>query len=375
MRLLNRSDPAHELLKPFIQETQELFLNALQQFDKSAECRITPAVDLGFPHDVVRIAGGFPTGALVEWNCDIPILPIDTTVNIDTSSVFYLEDDISEEIEISIFESLKRKMEDSSYLFNFHKGNHFISFCKTEKESKPLLIIHSNEKEFKYQYNGLMPVKGNWFMDDIKTFRKNNRYIRLLVGDKANLFIDIAKMLEEYNIRRHQFIAQLIIEGKTRIIKQVDDHHYYMPNRNSVAIGCFPVKHGSIVPIFSKLGRDIFFFKPEVGGCNEINLLGTDEKILLTPHGWGKTCEENINFTIDFENELFNLSGVEYKIETLISLGKDKRLTIREFSSDPSSPDSLFSQMSSNCPGEIVDRVHQLCSFSQYGFNRHYNGN
>jgi len=371
MKLLNRSDPAHDLLLPFIKETEDLLLEALRIYDKNAECRITPAVDLGFPHDVVRIAGGFPTGAFIEWKCNQPFIPVDTTVNIDTSSVFYLEDDISNDIDSLTFEVLKKKMEDSSYLFNFHKGNHFISFCKTEKGNKPLLVIHSNEKEFKYQFNGLMPVKGNWFMDDIKVLKRGNRYVRYLVGKKANLFIDIAKMLEDYNIIRHRFIAELIIGNKTKILHQIDDHHYYMPTRDSVAIGCFPVKYGNEVPIFSKLGRDIFFFKPEHGGSNEISLLHNGDNVLLTPHGWGKTCQENIVFTIDYENESFELSGVKYNIETLVSLGKDNRLTIREFSSNPHDPDSLFSQMKDNCPGQVIDRIQQQCSYTQFGFNKH----
>jgi len=371
MKLLNRSDPAHELLMPFIKVTEDLLLEALKNHDKNAECRITPAVDLGFPHDVVRIAGGFPTGAFIEWNSSLPFIPVDTTVNIDTSSIFYLEDDISNDIDHSTFEILKKKMEDSSYLFNFHKGNHFISFCKTKKENKPLLVIHSNEKEFKYQFNGLMPVKGNWYMDDIKVHKKGNRYIRYLIGKKAELFSDIAKMLEEFNIVRHKFIAELIIGEKTKILNQIDDHHYYMPTKDSVAIGCFPVKHGHVVPIFSILGRDMFIFKPELGGTNEIKLLNNGENILLTPHGWGKTCQKGITFSIDYEHESFELSGVKYKIETLVSLGKDNRLTIREFASDPQDSNSLFSQMKDNCPGQVIDIIIQQCSFTQKGFNRH----
>lgn len=371
MKLINRPDPAHDLLLPFIKVTQDLLYDVLSSYDRSAECRITPAVDLGFPHDVVRIAGGFPTGAFVEWKCKIPFIPIDTTVNIDTSSVFTLEDDISDEINDSTFETLKNKMIESSYLFNFHKGNHFISFCCSEKTNNPLLIIHSNEKEFKYQYNGLMPVKGNWFVDDIKVYIKENRYLRYLIGAKAELFIDIAKMLEEYNIIRHRFIAQLIIGNKTKIVEQKDDHHYYMPSRDSIAIGCFPVKYGSEVPIFSKVGRDMFLFHPELGGKNALNTLNSNERILLTPHGWGKTCRDDVTFTIDYENEIFNLYGTPYKIETLVSLGKDEKLSIREFSSNPSDSDSLFSQMKDNCPGIVKDRIIQKCSYTQFGFQKH----
>jgi hypothetical protein len=373
MKLIKRHDPAQDLLIPFVKETESIMTEILLQLDKTAKCQIIPAVDLGFPHDVIRIAGGFATGLFVEWKSNVPFIPIDTTINIDTSTVFELEDDIAIDINESDFENLKAKMTESSYLFNFHKGNHFISFCHSTATNKPLLIMHSNEKEFKYQYNGLMPVNGNWYMDDVKVFHKGKRYFRYLIGNKAELFIDIAKMLEEYNSIRHRFVANLVIDGRTKIVSQKDDNHYYMPTRNSVAIGCFPVVYGKEVPIFSKLGNDIFVFKPEKGGTNIVTSINDNQKYLLTPHGWGKTCEENITFSFDYNKLLFDLSGVQYKIEPLISLGKDKRLQIRKFSSNPQDNDSLFSQMSESCPGVVTDKIIQKCSYSQFGFNRHSN--
>ena len=55
MQLITRPDPAHNLLLPFIKVTKDLLHEILLNYDHSAECRITPAGDLGFPHDVVRI--------------------------------------------------------------------------------------------------------------------------------------------------------------------------------------------------------------------------------------------------------------------------------------------------------------------------------
>ncbi len=369
--LINRQDNAHDLLLPFIQETEEMLSKALKTLDSTAECVITPAVDLGFPHDVIRIAGGFATGIFVEWKCNVPFIPVDTTVNIDTSTIFYLDDDITDILNEKDFENLRNRFEESSYVFNFHKGNHFISFGISEKNNKPVLVIHSNEKEFKYQYNGLMPVETNWYMPDVKTFSHNNRYIRYLSGQKAELFIDIAKMLEEYNIIRHRFVASLLIDKKTKIIEQVDKHHYYMPNRNSVAIGCFITNKHEEVPIFSKVGQDIFLFKPESGGNNLIKTIIEKEEKYLVPHGWGKTCNDDISFKINWNTKKFNLSGREYDIKPLVSLGKDERLTIREFSSDPKNEKSLFQLMKNNCPGVVSDRIRQICSFSKHGFIRH----
>ncbi len=369
--LIKRQDNAQELLLPFIKETEALLLKTLKSIDSTAECKITPAVDLGFPHDVIRIAGGFATGIFVEWNCNTPFVPVDTTVNIDTSSIFYLEDDISSSITNTEFETLRNNFENSSYVFNFHKGNHFISFGKTEKENKPVLVIHSNEKEFKYQYNGLMPVSNNWYMNDVKINQVENRYLRYLTGRKAELFTDIAKMLEDYNIIRHRFVAEQILNGKTNIISQTDKHHYYMPSKNSVAIGCFLAKEQEELPIFSKVGADIFIFSPEQGGKNKIITLNDANERFLVPHGWGKTCDNKIKFEIDYHKKIFKLSGREYKIEPLISLGKDERLQIREFSSNPADGNSLFQQMRQHCPGTITDRITQKCSYSKHGFLKH----
>ncbi|MCF2435265.1 hypothetical protein LV779_14035 [Streptomyces thinghirensis] len=42
------------------------------------------------------LAEGFATGCLVEWACRVPVVPVDTTMNIDTSSVFWLDGDPAE---------------------------------------------------------------------------------------------------------------------------------------------------------------------------------------------------------------------------------------------------------------------------------------
>jgi hypothetical protein len=370
--LLKCRDPAHELLLPFIQITEKLLEQSLHTVDKNATCRILPAVDLGFPHDVVRIAGGFPTGCYVEWNSSVPFIPIDTTVNIDTSSIFVLEDDISEDVDERLFEKLKANLEKSSYIFNFHKGNHFISFGRYIDSNIPVLIIHSNEKEFKYQFNGLMPSDNNWYRDDVKILEKNGRYLRFLIGKSAELFIDIAKSLEEFNIIRHRFVAHLLTKGKTCIRNQEDHHHYFMPTRQSIAIGCFPVRTGTAIPIFSKPGRRISIFEAHQGGGNVIHKIKDEEYLVLAPHGWGKTCKPGTIFSIDYDRKKFTLSGRDYEIRTLVSLGKDERLELRNFSEgDENSPDSLFSLMKDHCPGIVKAQIRQVASFTKDGFMRH----
>src|SRR5690242_14908664 len=89
------ADNAQEFLIPYLQRSEQRLRSALRELDPASECQIVPAADLCFPHDVIRIAGGFATGCVVEWRCAVPIIPVDTTVNIDTTSIFWLSDDVS----------------------------------------------------------------------------------------------------------------------------------------------------------------------------------------------------------------------------------------------------------------------------------------
>lgn len=369
--MIKNRDIAHELLLPFIRETETILQLALNSIDSNASCRIVPAPDLGFPHDVIRIAGGFPTGCLVEWNCLTPFVPIDTTVNVDTSSIFVLDDDISHDVNAETFGWLRRKFERSSYVFNFNKGNHFISFGRKAATGTPVLVIHSNEKEFKYQFNGLMPAEDNWFADQVRLFRHHDRYIRYVIGDVANLFVDVAKSLEQFNVLRHRFVAHLLTRNRARIISQEDHHHYYMPTRQSVAIGCFPVKAGTRVPVFSRPGRNIAIFEPQKGGPNALGQSESGNDLVLVPHGWGKTCVEGTTFSIDFDRRSFVLSGKMYEIKALVSLGKDERLQLRDFPTNSSELGGFFAQISHHCPGVVVDQIIQMASFTKNGFERH----
>jgi hypothetical protein len=369
--MIKDGDLAHELLLPFIRETEELLRKLLKSIDPHSSCRIIPAPDLGFPHDVIRLAGGFPTGCLVEWDCSVPFVPIDTTVNIDTSSIFILDKDISGIVDGKIFEWLREVMSTSSYLFNFHKGNHFISFGKRISDQVPVLVIHSNEKEFKYQFNGLMPGDSNWFSEYTSIFRDGNRYLRYIVGDNAKLFVDMAKSLEEFNIIRHRFVAHLLTRGKAKIVAQEDHHHYYMPTRQSVAIGCFPIRIGTKVPVFSRPGKNIAIFSPTAGGANTLSFGEAGEDLVLVPHGWGKTSQTELNFIADYDERNFELSGRKYEIKPIVTLGIDERLELRNFSSNSSADGGFFDQIAHYCPGQVVDQIVQLASFSKAGFVRH----
>lgn len=361
------TDHAQQFLLGHLRRTEELFLSALRDLDPTASCQISAAADLCLPHDVIRIAGGFATGCLVQWSCSVPVLPVDTTVNIDTSSIFWLDRAALPNAED--FERLRRRIElDSSYEWNFHKGNHFISFSRTRSNKRHALVIHSNEKEFKYQFNGLMPVPGNWFMDDVRVFRRGQHYLRLLIGDKVLLFRRIADMLQRYNVVRHRFLAEVLLSGRAQVEQEYHKHHYFMPTEESVAIGCFLCAEGEIVPIFSRPGGDITLFAPASGGSNLVLLPGVD-KGLLVPHGWGKTIAGPVELAYD--EQLLTLNGHSFNVEPRVTLGVHPDLIVRAFSDDPLDPNSLFSRMAQHTPGRVTERLQQLSSYSRVGFVNH----
>ena len=191
---------------------------ALRTLDPAAECQVVPAADLGIPYDVLRLAGGFATGCFVEWQCGTPVMPIDTTMNIDTSSLFWLDGNPEGAFTQARIEELRRQIDhESSYEWNFHRGNHFILTCRRNSDGRYGLLLHSNEKEFKDQFNGLCPTPGNWYEKSVQVFDGEPR-IRLLVGRKAALFSEFAHMLEEFNILRHRFVATMLMGGHVGIV-------------------------------------------------------------------------------------------------------------------------------------------------------------
>lgn len=361
-------DSAQDFLVDHLSRTEDLFTQAIHELAGGGSCQITPAADLCLPHDVIRLAGGFATGCLVQWESRVPIIPVDTTVNIDTSSIFWL--DSIPTLDESHFVELRRTIEErSSFEWNFHKGNHFISIAQRASDGAPALVVHSNEKEFKYQFNGLMPVDGNWFMHDVRTFRRGGRYIRLLVGEKALLFAEIAKNMESFNVMRHRLIALALLDGLAKIVDDVHKHHYFMPTPRSVAIGCFICEPGETVPVFSRPGGELYLFEAGSGGRNTISLDGRPES-LLVPHGFGKTMNEPVECV--FDEHLLAINGQAYEVKPLVSLGTHPHLIVREFDSDSRQPGSLFSRMKTHTPGVVVDRLVQLASYSRLGFCEHH---
>ncbi len=359
------NDHAQTVLVKHLQDTEVCLRAALRRVDPKADCQICPAADLGIPYDVIRLAGGFATGCVVDWSCRVPAIPIDITMNIDTSSIFWLSGASEYSFSEHALRCLKASIDErSSYEWNFNGGNHFITHARASS-GDDVLIIHSNEKEFKNQYNGLFPEGGNWYSDDIVCTLHSGKPLRLLVGSKAELFAQTARMLEGYNIVRHRFVAEMLTGKLHRIVRESHNHHYYMPTFTSAAIGCFVLEPGDCVPIFSTVGEDILMFRAIAGGANAIALSGGVER-LIVPHGWGMTLSEPAEMV--YEGGYFCLNGGRYLMENGNSLFQNPKVVQRSF---PLGQKGFIEAISDHTPGEIVEVFEQVSSYSRHGFVRH----
>lgn len=315
--LLN--DDTQKCLLEYIKETEDLLRGVVNKYSTAyvngealSDAHIFPSLDLGFPNNSVRLAGGFATGMLVTWKCGTPIVPIDATVNVCSSSVFELPDSYnmnqtSEEF-IHDIEKMMQEATQAGYSFNFASGNHFLMIAEDEK-AKKYLVLHSSAKEFKESHIGLYPVEGNWYSEKIRTYPTpyvhGNRYMRYLKGEDAIFFISLAKKLEEVNVQIHKYFATIMSAQECSLLERSTYHHYYMPTDSSIAIGTFVEAPGTTVPIFSAPQKSICLYKVDPDQNWTIQLGGKPK--CLIPHGWGQTISGRINMNVDFIEQKFTI--------------------------------------------------------------------
>lgn len=341
--LLN--DNTQKVLLPYIRKTKELFESTIRKYDSSiirvgtkeiqrSGVMIFPSLDLGFPNNIQRLAGGFATGMLVMWKCGTPIVPVDATVNVCSSSVYKISDfdtnmedeEFVKYIEKIIFKATKEE----GYSFSFDSGNHFLMIAQDINTKNFYLVLHSSANEFKSSYMGLYPVENNWYSNCIRTYPSpytSGRYIRYIKDHDATYFIEHAHKLENYNIQIHKWFAEAIGVDEMSVVGETY-HHYYMPTDNSIAIGTYVEEPGTIVPLFSNVGKDIYMFK--IGNNNwKIRLGGRD--VCLVPHGWGQVIENVHSITVDNENKKINIDSMTYDINSKVRMKNDGNKHVRDF--------------------------------------------
>lgn len=341
-------DDTQRYLVDYIKKTEDLLRGVVEKYstasvngEKISDAHIFPSLDLGFPNNSVRLAGGFATGMLVTWKCGTPIVPVDATVNVCSSSVFELPETYNmnqtDEEFLNKIQHLIHNATKAGYAFNFASGNHFLMIATDENEKK-YLVLHSSAKEFKDSYIGLYPTEGNWYSDKIRTYPTpyvhGERYIRYLKGDDATFFISMAKKLEKMNVQIHRYFADAMDAQQCHLLERSTYHHYYMPTDSSIAIGTFVEDPGTTVPIFSAPNKAICLFKVDKDENWTIQLGGKPK--CLIPHGWGQAITGMINTAVDYTEKNFTIKVNNQTYEH--NLLKDKQIKcpekkIREYNS------------------------------------------
>lgn len=312
------NDSTQQILLPYLKITETLFDQAIKKHDSNGFCKIYPSLDLGFPNNVQRLAGGFATGMLVTWKCGIDIVPIDATVNVCTSSIFKIDNFDCNELQNKkkltqrIREIFSYVSDNKGYSFNFISGNHFLLIARDEESKAYYLVLHSSASELKKSYMGLYPVEDNWYYKLKKVQKEGNRYFRYLKDEDAKHFIKMAHIFQYYNEEIHMWLAkrfnQMPEEQSFSNENFLMKHHYYMPTDNSIAIGTFAEPVGEKVPMFSESGKPIYIF--EIGDDNfQINLGGEKGNVCVIPHGWGQKIDliKNISIDENMENLILDL--------------------------------------------------------------------
>jgi len=166
-------------LSKYFNVTNELIIDVLRLYDVSAQSQIINTTELGFPNDVIRLAGGFGIGHYIHWDASIPFIPIDTTVNVCTTSLFTLSNNIEKKITPKLIQNIQEQILLRGFYPNFDRGNHFIIYAKSRMSNKYFLILHSDA--YKSGYESMSPEAENWYYKDIKIFTKDNRYLRYII--------------------------------------------------------------------------------------------------------------------------------------------------------------------------------------------------
>lgn len=318
--LLN--DSTQKMLLPYVKETERLLNGLVKKYDEYGEAHIFPSLDIGFPNNVLRLAGGFATGMLVVWKSGTPLVPVDTTVNVCSSS--YYEFPISALNGRSIQTVFNSKIindiitngsVNEGLAFSFNTGNHFLLLSRGRESGNYYLVLHSSAKQYKDSFLGLYPKPNNWYFDFVKPYedKVSGRYINYLKDTEAQRFISIARSLNEQNKDIHSWFAKQIL-GDIKPIQSKTYHHYGMPTDYSIAIGTYVVDEKDIVPIFSKEGCPIFLFKVS-SDMWSIELEG--KRKYVVPHGWGQKLKYEY-FQDQITEDQLKTVGLKVKNNALI---------------------------------------------------------
>lgn len=331
------------------------------------EAEIWALPDLGLPHNVRRIHGGFFTGALYQWTSRVPIAPIDATVNVCSVSLFRLREPLEGLTQFNrrIAEAIELTRDRSSYVWNFHSGNHFITYARAlsgDIGEGHYLVLHSSASEFKRQVNGLYPTPGNWYMHGVKTVEdlETGRHLRYIDGHLAEDFYRLAALLVSTNRLRHQFFAS-IIAGPDNIADEVLTHpHYGMPSPASVAIGCQWFPEPTRFVLLTGPGQPLYLVQSRRADQNLVSL--ASGSVQVYPHGLGKQSDRPL--TLVYEQDGLRINGNTYGLKD--TLEGNESFSLRSLGgASPSGIPLNVSRLLAACPGDVVGELMPVFSYDR----------
>lgn len=327
----------------------EITTSKLSHTPKKAN--ITALPDLGISRNVTRMMGGFFTGACYSWDCDVPFIPIDATVNVCGTAVYQL----SKEIEVKKFlEKALTTLEDkSTYHWNYTTGNHFIILAHSLGEyglkEGYYMIVHASANEYKYGKKGLYPSQDSWYQKEIQqeTDEESSRYLRYITGESALRFYQIAKDLERFNQERNRHFVKKVLEDTFYEKEIININHYGMPDNHTICIGAhWEQKQYALLTSFQ---RPIYLITPSK----------TD--ITYSPHGLGLYLK---NPNIEYRKNEIVLGNKSFSYGESIEIGVD---AINRQALESDDLDFYVSHILDICKGNITGKLYQLASISKDG--------
>lgn len=336
---------------PHLTETENLAAQAIfKETGTDTGVRITAMPDLGLANNAVRMRGGFFTGMHMEWNSNVPFVPVDATVNSCGVSVFALNKDIPLQEFTERVKVAKQSLAAGGYNWNFERGNHFISICRAD-DGQYCAVMHASADEYKRDLRecALYPEQNVWYHDQIKTIwnHDRSRYLRYLVGSLVERFVGIALGLEDINHRRMQDCADALF-GPILDSELIYVPHYGMPTASSVAIGCSWKAKRSI--LLSLPGRDFCMIE------------NSSELPWLTPHGFGASIP---NPDISYDHNGFHINGTCILSDTDVRSLNGKNIRFSGAGQDV--VDRHIQKILDNCDATISKRFHPLLSINKDG--------
>lgn len=351
---LTLSDRTQKKVLRELKTTEKLMSRVATKLSSTTkDCNIYAMTDLGIAHNIMRMRGGFFTGAVYQWErSDIPFIPVDSTVNVCGTALYKVNSDIN----IAEFRRRCEKTlaDTSKYDWNFTNGNHFISLCYLKNDNHIgmkkgyYMLVHASACEYKEQ---LYPVIGNWYYNSIVTERLGEcRYLRFIKGEKAEKFYQMAKMLESFNRERNYFFCKKVLSEKMgKEILNVS--HYGMPTIHEVLIGV--QKTRNLATLLTSPGKNIFIVRNEEGSKNQ-----------YIPHGFGLRLPQKSNFV--YHEDCIEIGGKPFTSGG-ITIGKDA-VNRHGFSETKTSLRKYVMKIAQINELTVCAELKQICSFSAKGF-------